>query len=98
MWSAMRSAGEAQRPVQTPLGTAQEPLGLVDRSDQILSIGAREAFGEVSDPPAVLIDVVGDGGQFGGGRVNGGGHDGTVPLGLRNAPGPGNVASVGFAA
>ena len=70
----------------------------MDRGDEIVAVGADEPLGEIADPAAVLIDVVGDGRQFGGGRFDGSGHVGTVPLGGPNPPGAAQLPSVGFAA
>jgi len=95
---ALASAGQADRSGEPPLGVAQQPLSLVDRGQQIVSVGSRKPLGDVADPAAVLVDVVGDGGQFGGGRFDGRGHLGTVPVAARNAPRPEMVPSVGFAA
>lgn len=70
----------------------------MDRGDQIIAIRTGEPVRETTDSLSVLIDVVGDGSEFGGRRFDGRGHDGTVPLGARNTSGAGKDSSVGFAA
>jgi histidinol-phosphate aminotransferase len=47
----------------------------VDRGHEVVAVRADEAFGQIADTAAILLDVVGDGGQFCGGRFNGGRHE-----------------------
>ena len=58
----------------------------MDRRDHVVTLRVDEGLGEAGDPRAVLGHVVGDRGQFGGGRLGGSGH-GRNPTGrLPGAP------------
>ena len=67
--SGSRSADRLDGAGQASLGGAQLSLGLVDGHDQVVAFGADPRFGQRRDPSPVLLHVVGDGGQLGGGRL-----------------------------
>jgi histidinol-phosphate aminotransferase len=47
----------------------------MDRRHEVVAVRADEAFRQIADTAAILLDVVGDGGQLCGGRFNGGRHE-----------------------
>jgi len=74
MLPVLRSARRPDRSAEPPFCHADLTLGLMDRADEVITVGTDVRLGERGHSGSVLLDVVSDRCEFVGGGLSRSGH------------------------